>query len=197
MKPIGLERIAVVLFLTMLLWIAGGCASSPRPSVPPLPPPAAMPEVEPEPAPMVLHEPPETKESMFYIHKVRWSGETLSAIAGWYTGEQANWELIAKANSNLEPKLMHLGDEILVPVDILITREPMPREYIEPSVPQTPTIPPSPEKPVAISDKTINPESLPKGPTSKKLDEIELFEPQEREETGPDLKEIDLFEPIE
>ena len=39
----------------------------------------------------------------YFEHRVKWSGETLSLIAKWYTGSYGNWKAIAQANSGLNP----------------------------------------------------------------------------------------------
>ena len=59
-------------------------------------------------------------------HKVLSAGETLFAIARWYTGAGENWPRIAKANSIHNPRHIRVGDTILIPPDLLITRRPMP-----------------------------------------------------------------------
>ena len=45
----------------------------------------------------------------YYLHKVRYSGETLSIIAEWYTGDVGNWRALAKANSRLNPNHIKIG----------------------------------------------------------------------------------------
>ena len=61
-----------------------------------------------------------------YIHTVHWRGETLSLIAKWYTGKWRNWKALAKANSNLNPNLIRIGDKIVIPQELLKNRDPMP-----------------------------------------------------------------------
>jgi hypothetical protein len=64
------------------------------------------------------------------VHKVRWSGETLSVIAKWYTGDFENWEAITKANPKINPNRMFIGSKILIPGDLVKNREPMPQEFL-------------------------------------------------------------------
>ena len=64
------------------------------------------------------------------VHTVRWSGETLSVIAKWYTGRFDNWRALVKANPKLNPKRMFIGSKILIPEDLLQNREPMPKEFL-------------------------------------------------------------------
>ena len=66
-----------------------------------------------------------------YYHSIHWSGETLSIIAAWYTGDGNNWKALAKANPHLNPNLISWGDEILIPQTLLKTREPMPKTFVE------------------------------------------------------------------
>jgi hypothetical protein len=60
-----------------------------------------------------------------------WAGETLSAVAAWYTGDPKNWKSIAEANPGINPSRMQEGNRIFIPEIILKTREPMPREFVD------------------------------------------------------------------
>ena len=82
-------------------------------------------ELSEAPSPEVVVEKP-------FIHTVRWPGETLSRISWWYTGAGRNWLAIAKANQDLDPLKMKIGDEIIIPGDLLQRQEPMTREYRTP-----------------------------------------------------------------
>ena len=81
------------------------------------PPPSAVKEAEPQPA--------------FFLHKVKYSGETLSIIALWYTGKHGNWKEIAQANPDMKPNRIVPGDEILIPEGLLKTRDPLPKEFVD------------------------------------------------------------------
>jgi LysM repeat protein len=70
-----------------------------------------------------------TKPS-YYIHEVRWPGETLSIIAKWYTGNMENWHHLAKANPHLDPYRIRIGTKIRIPPKSLHTQKPMPREFL-------------------------------------------------------------------
>jgi hypothetical protein len=63
-----------------------------------------------------------------YTHTVRWSGESLSLIAKWYTGAVNNWRILAKSNPQLNPNLIMKGNVILIPADLLKTKEPLPQK---------------------------------------------------------------------
>jgi hypothetical protein len=65
-----------------------------------------------------------------FIHTVRWSGETLSVVAQWYTGKHGNWKAVAKANPALNPHRIFKGNEIVIPEKLLETRKPMPKRFV-------------------------------------------------------------------
>lgn len=72
---------------------------------------------------------PEDREPPFF-HEVRWQGESLSLIAKWYTGSSKNWKALADANPDLNPNLIHIGDQILIPKRLLRTEKPMPHSFL-------------------------------------------------------------------
>ena len=122
---------------------------------------------------------PPRPKPRFYVHEVRWPGETLSVISLWYTGSLKNWKTINKANPDLNPKLMFIGYKILIPLDILKTSKPMPYKYLRASLRKKHT----PFVPVAEP--------------AKESDEIELFGPQDIDQASVESKDIELFEPVE
>ena len=63
-------------------------------------------------------------------HTIMYNGETLALIARWYTGDAANWKAIAAQNPDLVPTKMRLGNKVFIPVQLLKTREPMPKNYV-------------------------------------------------------------------
>lgn len=67
----------------------------------------------------------------YYTHTVQWSGETLSIIAGWYTGDIENWKALVKANPDINPNLIVKGIKIRIPEDLLKKKDPMPKNYVE------------------------------------------------------------------
>ena len=64
------------------------------------------------------------------IHTVRRPGETLIAIARWYTATSGNWRRVAAANPAIEPTRIHVGDAILIPGSLVVRRDPMPAQRI-------------------------------------------------------------------
>lgn len=93
------------------------------------------PEVQKPPSPSPPSPPPAVKETkpqpVFYLHTVKYSGETLSVIALWYTGEHGNWKEIAQANPDIKPNRIFPGDEILIPEGLLKTRDPLSKEFVD------------------------------------------------------------------
>ena len=81
------------------------------------------------PAPAAKGESPANKT--YFTHAIRFGGETVSIIAGWYTGDIENWKALAEANPNIDPKRVLVGNKILIPEDLLKTREPMPKEFVD------------------------------------------------------------------
>lgn len=99
----------------------------------------------------------------YYEHKVRWSGESLSIIAKWYTGSFDNWKTLAKANPKINPSRIHTGQKIRIPGNLLKTREPMPKSFLAdagkgkreepPPEPAPPQPPPDEEEPQLFGPK--------------------------------------------
>ena len=63
-----------------------------------------------------------------YRHTVRWSGESMSLIARWFTGASKNWRKLAKANPRINPNRIKKGNVIVIPTKLLKTREPLPQK---------------------------------------------------------------------
>jgi len=126
----------------------------PEDKLPPPPVPRKIeqpPEIQPEPA-----APPSTPEVKFFTHQIKWSGENLILISRWYTGSAKNWLSIVEANPSIDPRRIRIGDRILIPENLLKTREPMPISNIPPKVekkkePLAPTaVPPSNSKEIEL-----------------------------------------------
>ena len=64
-----------------------------------------------------------------YLHKVRWSEESLSAIARWYTGNTRNARILAKITPNLRGEDLRPGDVIFIPQELSRRVEPMTHSY--------------------------------------------------------------------
>jgi Tfp pilus assembly protein FimV len=123
-------------------------------TVPPEPtPPPRQPERAPAPAPTATPTAPSAEpahKETYYTHTVKWSGETLFIIAAWYTGDRDHWREIAEAmfrvNPNVNIHVIRVGDKIPVPVSLLKTQSPMPKEFVDNffQKPKTEKAPPKP-----------------------------------------------------
>ena len=71
----------------------------------------------------------------YFEHRVKWSGETLSLIAKWYTGRYGSWKAIAQANPGLNPNRIAVGNIINIPPEMMKTKKPLPRKVILKTLP--------------------------------------------------------------
>ena len=99
-----------------------------------VPPPKAVKKVVKEPQPISPPIPPEVK---YYTHTVKWSGETIIRLSRWYTGSGNNWIRLIEANPSIDPRRIKIGDTILIPENLLVTRDPLPISYLSSSTEQT------------------------------------------------------------
>lgn len=120
---------------TLNLWLAGGlamtilfagCAASDEKKAP------AQEQVNPPPSKSLTAEPGRPPaEVKYYVHTVKWSGETVSIIAGWYTGDIQNWRALAQANPDIDPDRIHTGMQIRIPEEIIKSKTPMTKGYVD------------------------------------------------------------------
>ena len=68
-------------------------------------------------------------DEVYFIHKSKWSWETLAYVAEWYTGDLKNTEKIADLNPYVNPQMIVVGSEVVIPVSLLKTREPLPQNF--------------------------------------------------------------------
>jgi hypothetical protein len=134
--------------------------------------------VEPKKPSLKISTPP-VSTAGFFSHKVRWSEETLSHIAQWYTGTMKNWKVLAKANPELDPKKIGPGDTVLIPENLLISRKPIPYSFLHP-----------------FNRKKAKPSPLPKK-TKIPSDSPKLFGPIENELPLMKSDSAKLFGPVE
>lgn len=166
------QTIQVGLIAFLLVWACTGCASLKKEIAAVLGLEAkdtTSAETEPlapvEATPAAPGESPQ--ELTYYIHTVKWHGESLSIIAKWYTGNLKNWEALAQANPNLTPSRLFIGNRIRIPEKLLKTREPMPQQFVasfytkpkRKSLPPKTTPPPPSEK---EEEKLFGPKHYPK-----------------------------------
>jgi hypothetical protein len=102
----------------------------------------------------------------YFAHTVRQPGEKLTAIAGWYTGDIGNFKALAKANPDIDPDFLLVGNEIFIPAELLKTRKPLHQKSIQVSAPE-PARKPAESKAAA---------AVPPAPKQKK---IQLFGPKQ------------------
>ena len=93
------------------------------------------------PAKLVKKKTPPTKafaakhRVQYFVHQVRWRGETLSLIAKWYTGHYNNWKALAQANPGLNPDHITLGNRIQIPPEMMKTKMRLPRKVVARTLP--------------------------------------------------------------
>jgi LysM repeat protein len=105
----------------------------------------------------------------YFAYTVQRPGERLSEIAGWFTGDSKNWKSIARANPDLDPESLLIGNEIYIPPKLLKTRDPIPQgsrnsrnisgQNKENEAPQNETAPQREENEIQL----FGPKKFPKG----------------------------------
>jgi hypothetical protein len=86
----------------------------------------------------------------YFVHTVRYQGETVSIIAAWYLGDKMRFDVLAVANPEINPAVIRVGMKIKIPENLMKTREPMTREFVDSFYKRPPTEkapPPGPAKP--------------------------------------------------
>ena len=106
----------------------------PEPMVAPAPAPQPQPPPPPPPPPPPRTPSPKVKlpEGTYFVHTVKWQGESLSSIAAWYTGTIRNRRTLSDANPQLaNPNRIAVGTKVRIPEKMLRTREAMPQGFAE------------------------------------------------------------------
>jgi hypothetical protein len=85
----------------------------------------------PKPPPPVQSNPDATQQPVYFNHTVKYAGETLAMIAGWYTGNSKNWEIILQHNPGLDVKRIRIGDVILIPQELVVKSDPLPEKLVK------------------------------------------------------------------
>ncbi len=105
------------------------------PVAPPSQPTPATKPKTPSPSPTPPPPPPEALKESYYTHTVKWSGETLSIVAAWYTGDLQNYKALAEVMKQTSPNAdinrVYVGDKILIPERLLKTRDPITKEFVD------------------------------------------------------------------
>jgi hypothetical protein len=102
----------------------------------------------------------------YFAHTVTQSNEKFNAIARWYTGNEKNQNAIAKANPDIDPDFLLVGDEIYIPSSLLKTRKSMVARSNQIS-----TAKPTKKQPVTAAETAT--------PTAAKQKKIQLFGPKQ------------------
>ena len=147
--------------------------------------------------PSKLEPPSTTPEPQFYIHRVRWPGETLSVIAKWYTGSLKNWKALSKANPTLDLNRIVIGANIFIPEHLLKSHKPMPFSFLSSSVPKKRVQTYTSKKPskASVTAELFGP--IEKDPPSIESGGVELFGPIENEQASIAHEATELFKPPE
>jgi LysM domain-containing protein len=99
----------------------------------------------------------------FFVHTVKFSGETVSIIAAWYLGDKMRFDVLAVANPEINPTLIKVGMKIKIPETAMKTRETMPKEFVDGFYGRprkekpSPSEPPKEEEPELIGPKESPP----------------------------------------
>lgn len=102
----------------------------------------------------------------YFAHTVRQPGEKLTAIAGWYTGDVGNFKALAKANPEIDPEFLLVGNEIFIPSELLKTRKPLHQKSVQVSA----------SKP---AEKSTESKAAVAAPSASKPEKIQLFGPKQ------------------
>ena len=129
-KNAALGNISGIIAFLLIVLVFGGCVVTEKASQPAAPSGQAEPGVALEPGEV------SATETEYYVHTVKWPGESVSIIAKWYTGELENWKLLAEANPNINPNRIFVGDKIRIPVHLMKTREPITEEFLSQFYPE-------------------------------------------------------------
>ncbi len=110
----------------------------------------------------------EVRKESYYTHTVKWSGETISIIAAWYTGDLNNWKALAEVmtqnNPNANVNRIHAGDKVLIPESLLKTRDPITKEFVDSFYSKSKPEKAPPKRPQAEEEEPalFGPKELPK-----------------------------------
>ena len=80
----------------------------------------------------------QTPQVQYMTHTITYQGETLAAIARWYTGNASNWQYILDHNPGLDIRRMRIGTPISIPMSMVIKQTPMPKPNLSASKEKAP-----------------------------------------------------------
>jgi hypothetical protein len=123
------RRAGVLLAFSALVLFSGCSGFKPKVVPPPVDQaqPASPPEIRTHRDLPITH----YRNRKYYVHEVRWPGETLELVALWYTGKGANWKALLRVTPNLRHNRIRQGDVVFIPIGMLEIETPMPQEYVQ------------------------------------------------------------------
>jgi len=63
----------------------------------------------------------------YFVHAVKFRGQTLGQITEWYTGSYDNWRKIARVNDMAVPNVqLKVGREVKIPSELVVRQDPLP-----------------------------------------------------------------------
>jgi hypothetical protein len=93
----------------------------------------------------------------YFVHTVKFSGQTLAQITEWYTGSYDNWPKLARANGETVPNVaLKVGREIRIPTELVVKKDPLPeprKKRVRPKAPAAEEQEEAPELPPLIGPK--------------------------------------------
>jgi hypothetical protein len=126
MKKQSFKNIVCLAIGLAFMTICSGCASAPEPASSP----TGTQALAAQPGGTTQQRPGEAVET-YYTHLVKWPGESLSIIAGWYTGDVQNWKALAEANPDINPNRIHEGMKLRIPESMMSTKAAMTKEHVD------------------------------------------------------------------
>jgi hypothetical protein len=124
----------------------------------------------------IIYKPVDTVNRPPYLHTVKYPEETLRIISKWYTGDENNWEAVAKANPYMDYEKMPAGTRVFIPENLLKTLDPLPEEFIADFIQKSNPV--EAIKPVVQEEEKKVPVSKPKPPPKKKDEDFDLIGPK-------------------
>lgn len=77
-----------------------------------------------------LSAPALVEKNTLFAHQIRYSGESLSVIAKWYTGKIANWKVLQRSNPDINAHHMSIGDTVYIPHKLMKRQDPLPQRFV-------------------------------------------------------------------
>ncbi|HME42123.1 MAG TPA: hypothetical protein VKF36_03470 [Syntrophorhabdales bacterium] len=138
MKTAPKKKVFITIIGLVVMVMLAGCASTgdkAEKSAPPPTPSASATSAPPQAPPLtpgaVTGTSKPSPDTQYFIHTVKFKGESVSIIAGWYTGDIQNWKVLKEHNPDINPNRIFDGNKIRIPQSMMKTKAPMPKEYVD------------------------------------------------------------------